>query len=224
MCRGGGEKNILKTWNQEWKTKNPVEAGGREKYMKQLESHNQCNKNGIPKEFRGKEKSVEAAIRHFGEVDGEVVEANFLQNTKKYAPGEFTINGVYLAPRNVGNAPARHRIIVDYDSEFPHALLQLIEIEENEHPVQKEVNCSDESIKAAICHFGRAEGNILAIFISQNVKRGSRGGFSINDAGISPHNYGEPPTRHRTIFDYDSELPYIFFRLVNYPPKAERKT
>lgn len=185
--------------------------------MKQIESPNQGNKEDIPEEFRSKEKSVEAAIRHFGEVDADVVEANFLQNTKQYAPGEFTINGVYMAPRNGGNAPARHRIIVDYDSEFPHALLQLIEIDAKEHPVQKDVNCADESTKAAISHFGKAEGNVLAILTMQNVKRGSRGGFSINDAHISPHNYGEPPTRHRTIFDYDSTLPYICFRLIEIP-------
>lgn len=177
-------------------------------------SPNQGNKEDIPKEFRGKEKSVEAAIRHFGEVDGDVVDANFLQNTKQYAPGEFTINGVYIAPCNSGNEPARYRIIVDYDPEFPHALLQLIEVDAKEHPVQMDVNCADESIKAAICHFGKADGNVLAILTAQNVKRGSSGGFSINDVGISPHNYGEPPTRHRTIFDYDSELPYIFFRLI----------
>lgn len=72
----------------------------------------------------------------------------------------------------------------------------------------------DKTTEAAIFHFGEIDGNVIDALVTQNVNPGTIGGFKINDMRISPHNYGEPPARHRIVIDYDPEFPYVLLRVI----------
>lgn len=74
-------------------------------------------------------KSMDAALLHFGKADGNVIDTLTTQNAKAGTVGGFTINGMHISPHNYGEVPARYRIVIDYDSEFPDVLLQIVKVD-----------------------------------------------------------------------------------------------